>query len=123
MTMLETRIIIKNNRGFHVRAAIKFINLANRFAASVKIVKDGNEIDGKNTLPGDKKEYLASYPGRLSWNAANAYVLFGIIGLAVEQGSSILLRVSGKDEEATFKALVDLINNKFDDEAWDSLLE
>jgi len=89
VTMLEKRITIKNKLGLHARAAVKFVNLANRFGASVKIVKDGNEIDGKSIL--------------------------GILTLAATQGSEILLLVAGKDEDSAFKALADLINNRFDE--------
>jgi len=89
VTMLEKRITIKNKLGLHARAAVKFVNMANRFGASVKIVKDGNEIDGKSIL--------------------------GILTLAATQGSEILLLVAGKDEDSAFKALADLINNRFDE--------
>jgi phosphocarrier protein HPr len=87
--MLEKRITIKNKLGLHARAAVKFVNMANRFGASVKIVKDGNEIDGKSIL--------------------------GILTLAATQGSEILLLVAGKDEDSALKAIVDLINNRFDE--------
>ena len=87
--MLEQQIAIRNKLGLHARAAVKFVNLSNRFVASVKIVKDGSEIDGKSIL--------------------------GILTLAATQGSEITLRVSGKDEEAAVKALADLINNRFDE--------
>ncbi len=87
--MLEQRIAIKNKLGLHARAAVKFVNLSNRFVSSVKIVKDGNEIDGKSIL--------------------------GILTLAATQGSEISLLVSGKDEDAALKAISDLINNRFDE--------
>ena len=87
--MLEHRVAIRNKLGLHARAAVKFVNLANRFVASVKIVKDGNEIDGKSIL--------------------------GILTLAATQGSEIILLVAGKDEEAALKALSDLIANRFDE--------
>ena len=87
--MLVHRITIRNKLGLHARAAVKFVNLSNRFMASVKIVKDGNEIDGKSIL--------------------------GILTLAATQGSEITLLVAGKDEEAALKALSDLINNRFDE--------
>jgi len=87
--MLEKRITIKNKLGLHARAAVKFVNMANHFGASVKIVKDGNEIDGKSIL--------------------------GILTLAATQGSEILLLVAGKDEDSALKALADLINNRFDE--------
>jgi phosphocarrier protein len=87
--MIEKVITIKNKLGLHARAAVKFVNLANCFSALVKIVKDGNEIDGKSIL--------------------------GILTLAATQGSEIKLKISGKDEAAAFTALESLINNKFDE--------
>ncbi len=87
--MLDKTVAIRNKLGLHARAAVKFVNLANRFGASVKIVKDGDEIDGKSIL--------------------------GILTLAATQGTSIRLVVSGKDEEAAMAALVELIANRFDE--------
>ena len=87
--MVEKTIAIKNKLGLHARAAVKFVNLANRFGSAVKIVKDGNEIDGKSIL--------------------------GILTLAATQGSQIQLAITGKDEEAALGALAELINNRFDE--------
>ena len=85
--MLKKKITIKNKLGMHARAAVKFVNVANRFSSSVKIEKDGNEIDGKSIL--------------------------GILTLAAVQGTEIVLKVSGKDEDRALSALLELINNKF----------
>jgi phosphocarrier protein len=87
--MKEKEVLIKNKLGLHARAAVKFVNLANRFSSSVRIEKDGNEIDGKSIL--------------------------GILTLAATQGSQITLRISGQDEEAALKTLVALIVNCFDE--------
>jgi phosphocarrier protein HPr len=87
--MIEKRLTIKNKLGLHARAAVKFVNLANRFSSSVRIVKDGTEIDGKSIL--------------------------GILTLAATQGNQIRLFVSGKDEEGALEALEELINNRFDE--------
>jgi phosphocarrier protein HPr len=87
--MLDRTVTIRNKLGLHARAAVKFVNLANRFGASVKIVKDGDEIDGKSIL--------------------------GILTLAATQGTSIRLLVVGKDEEAAMTALAELIANRFDE--------
>jgi len=87
--MLEKEVVIKNKLGLHARAAVKFVNLANRFSSSVRIIKDAMEIDGKSIL--------------------------GILTLAASQGTKITLRVSGEDEREAMKALVTLINNKFDE--------
>jgi phosphocarrier protein len=87
--MLDKAVTIRNKLGLHARAAVKFVNLANRFGASVKIVKDGDEIDGKSIL--------------------------GILTLAATQGTTIRLITAGKDEEAAMAALVELIANRFDE--------
>jgi phosphocarrier protein HPr len=85
--MIEKEVLIRNKLGLHARAAVKFVNLANRYSASVKVIKDDTEIDGKSIL--------------------------GILTLAAIQGSSVALRVSGKDEEEAMKALTALVKDKF----------
>lgn len=88
--MVKQKITIKNKLGLHARAAVKFVNLANRFTATVKIEKDGNQIDGKSIL--------------------------GILTLAAVQGSQIILKISGKDEKNALSALKALIDNKFEED-------
>lgn len=85
--MLEKKITIKNKLGMHARAAVKFVNTANRFSSTVRVVKDGDEIDGKSIL--------------------------GILTLAAVQGTEIILKVSGEDENRALSALIGLINNNF----------
>lgn len=85
--MIEKEVFIRNKLGLHARAAVKFVNLANRYSASVKVIKDDTEIDGKSIL--------------------------GILTLAAVQGSSLALRVSGKDEDEAVKALTALVKDKF----------
>ena len=85
--MIEKEILIRNKLGLHARAAVKFVNLANRYCASVKVIKDDTEIDGKSIL--------------------------GILTLAAVQGSALALRVSGKDEDEAMKALTALVKDKF----------
>ncbi len=88
--MLEKKIVIKNKLGLHARAAVKFVNLANRYSSSVKIIKDSMEVDGKSIL--------------------------GILTLAASQGTPIKLVVNGRDENQAMQALCELINNKFGEE-------
>jgi len=87
--MIDKEVLIKNKLGLHARAAVKFVNLANRFSAHVKIIKDGAEIDGKSIL--------------------------GILTLAATQGTRIRLKLSGRDDKEALKALETLINNRFDE--------
>ena len=88
--MIEKTVTIKNKLGLHARAAVKLMNLSNRFNSSVKISKDGNEVDGKSIL--------------------------GILTLAAVKGSQITLKISGKDEKAAVEAITGLIDNKFEEE-------
>jgi phosphocarrier protein len=88
--MLEKKLTIINRLGMHARAAAKFVKLANRFKASVKIEKDGVQIDGKSIL--------------------------GILTLAAVQGAKITLTIAGTDEKSAMKALVSLIENRFEEE-------
>jgi len=85
--MVQRSIVIRNKLGLHARAAVKFVNTANRFGADVWIIKDDSEIDGKSIL--------------------------GILTLAATQGTDIALRIDGLDEEAAWDALSELINNRF----------
>jgi phosphocarrier protein len=85
--MIKKKITIKNKLGMHARAAVKFVNTANRFSSIVRIEKNGNEIDGKSIL--------------------------GILTLAAVQGTEIIIKVSGEDEDRALRALVELIDSKF----------
>ena len=87
--MVKRKIKITNKLGLHARAAVKFVNLANRFVSSVRIIKDGNEIGGKSIL--------------------------GILTLAAVQGTDITMKISGKDEDLALEALVALIKDKFNE--------
>ena len=88
--MVEKNVTIIYRLGLHARAAAKFVKLANRFKAAVKIEKDGILIDGKSIL--------------------------GILTLAAVQGTEITLRITGADEKSAMKALIFLIENRFEEE-------
>jgi phosphocarrier protein len=88
--MLKKKVKIINRLGLHARAAAKFVKMANRFKASVKIRKDDVQIDGKSIL--------------------------GILTLAAVQGTEITLTITGEDEKQAMKALVHLIQNRFEEE-------
>jgi len=85
--MIEKTILIKNRLGLHARAAVKFVNLANRFTSDVRIVKDDSDVDGKSIL--------------------------GILTLAATQGTDITIRLDGEDETSALQAIVELIDGRF----------
>ena len=85
MRQLEIEII--NESGLHARPASVLVKTASRFSSHIRIVKDDIEIDGKSIL--------------------------GVMSLAAEQGSKIILIADGEDEDCALDALVTLVNNGF----------
>lgn len=77
--MIRETIIIKNEVGLHARPAAQFVKIAERFKSNVRLCKDGIWVNGKSVL--------------------------GILTLAAEQGSEIILEVNGEDEKQAFNEL------------------
>ncbi len=87
--MVEREIVIKNRAGLHTRPAATLVKTAAKFSSDFFIYKDGMEINGKSII--------------------------GVMTLAAEQGSKLLLRFSGKDEEDAAHAVLDLFERGFDE--------
>jgi len=85
--MLETKITIINKLGLHARASAKFVATAARFQSRLDVTKDAKTINGKSIM--------------------------GVMMLAANKGSDILMQFDGPDEVAMQTAMVDLINNRF----------
>ncbi len=84
---LEKIFVIGGKLGLHARPAAIFVQTANRFEALVEVEKDDQKVDGKSIM--------------------------GIMTLAAEMGSSITVRVTGKDAAASMEALSRLIESNF----------
>ena len=84
---VERTFVIGNKLGLHARPAAVFVQTANRFEACVEVQKEDLMIDGKSIM--------------------------GIMTLAAEMGSSIIVRVTGKDALAAMDALAKLIESNF----------
>ena len=78
---------VVNQLGMHARAAAKFVHLATRFEARVRVARDGREMDGKSIM--------------------------GILLLAAARGSTIAISADGTDERAAVDALVALVEGGF----------
>lgn len=89
--MIEREMEICNRLGLHARAAAKLVHVTGRFSSQVKIQKDGEEVDAKSIL--------------------------GVLLLAAAQGSRIVVRCEGQDENEAMQAISELIGNRFDEEA------
>ena len=84
---VERVFVIGNKLGLHARPAAVFVQTANRFEASVEVQKEDLKVDGQSIM--------------------------GIMTLAAEMGSSITVRVTGKDAPAAMEALAKLIESNF----------
>ena len=85
--MIEEVLKITNRHGLHARPAAQFVKIAGKFASEIKVIKDGLEVNGKSIV--------------------------GIMMLAAEPGSEIILHIRGEDEKEAFAALNELISQKF----------
>lgn len=89
--MIERETEIVNRLGLHARAAAKLVHTAGGFQSRVTVIKDGEEVDAKSIL--------------------------GILLLAAGQGSQIVIRCDGQDEEQALKAVTALIANRFGEDS------
>jgi phosphocarrier protein len=85
--MTSQAVTVVNQLGMHARAAAKFVHLATRFQAHVRVARDRREMDGKSIM--------------------------GILLLAAPRGSTITISAEGADEGDAVAALVDLVQSGF----------
>jgi phosphocarrier protein HPr len=85
--VIEREATIVNQEGLHARPAARIVRLANGFAAEIQLAKDGLEVNGKSIM--------------------------GVMMLAAECGSSIIIRADGPDAEQAVQALAELVATGF----------
>ncbi|KAA8979772.1 MULTISPECIES: HPr family phosphocarrier protein [Gammaproteobacteria] len=88
--MIRESITIINKLGLHARAAAKLVSCAEQFESSIQLGRDGREVDGKSIM--------------------------SVMMLAASCGTDIDLIIEGADETDARDALVELINNRFDED-------
>jgi phosphocarrier protein len=81
--VVERSAPIVNRLGLHARPAAEFVKVANRFAAHIVVKKDDLEVNGKSIM--------------------------GMMMLAAECGSALVIRADGDDAEAAVEALLALV--------------
>lgn len=86
----ERTVRIVNKFGLHARPAAEFVKLANRFTSDIWVRKADLEVNGKSIM--------------------------GVMMLAAEYGSEIVIRASGVDAEAALDALEELVASRFGEE-------
>lgn len=85
--MIERPATIVNQEGLHARPAARIVRLASSFTAEIEILKDGVGVNGKSIM--------------------------GVMMLAAECGSQIMIRADGPDAEQAVEALAELVASGF----------
>jgi phosphocarrier protein HPr len=88
-TVITREVMICNRRGLHARAAAKFVTLAERFGASVDVIKDGQDVSARSIM--------------------------GLMMLGAGMGSTVELRAEGWDAKEAMDALAALVEAGFDE--------
>jgi phosphocarrier protein len=89
-TLVEKKVRITNKLGLHARPAAMLVKTAGEFESDVCIVKDDMEVNAKSIM--------------------------GVMMLAAERGCTLTIRAEGRDQEKAVKALVSLVESKFDED-------
>ena len=82
-------VTIINRLGLHARAAAQLLRLANTFKSDITLIK------------GDQK--------------ANAKTIMELLMLAATKGTLLTINAEGPDEETAVKAIIELIDKKFNE--------
>ena len=90
--MTSRSVTVVNPLGLHARAAARFVHLAARFTAQIRVARDAKVMDGKSIM--------------------------GILLLAAARGTTITISADGVDEVAAVNALADLVQTGFGEATW-----
>ena len=85
--MPERSVQVVNEAGIHARPAAEIVKTAARFRADVMIVKDDLDVNAKSIM--------------------------GVMMLAAECGSTVLLKAEGEDAQAAIDAIAGVIAGGF----------
>jgi phosphocarrier protein len=85
--MIKTKIKLLNKLGLHARASAKFVSTAAKYQSQIDVSSTSQTVNGKSIM--------------------------GVMMLAANQGSELLLEIEGPDETQMNEALIQLINNYF----------
>ena len=83
----ERTVTIVNRNGLHARPAAEIVKTAARFKSDIVLIRDDLEVNGKSIM--------------------------GVMMLAAEFGSTLMLRANGPDAEQAVAALADLVAARF----------
>lgn len=87
--MARRKVVICNKKGLHARAASRLVQVASDYGSEVRLLFGDKQADGKNIM--------------------------SVMMLAASMGTEIELEAQGEDAEAALDALVQLIEERFDE--------
>lgn len=82
--------MVNNRLGLHARPASLFVKTTGRFQCRVRVLKGGQEVDGKSIM--------------------------GLLMMAAGHGTPLTIVADGPDEADLIAAITDLFDRQFDDE-------
>ncbi len=88
--MVVRTAIIVNKLGLHARPCAQLVSAATRYKSEVYLVKEEMRVNGKSIM--------------------------GVMMLAAEKGSKIIVETDGPDEETALGELVKVIETGFDED-------
>lgn len=87
--MIEREVTIRNKAGLHTRPAAAIVKLAAKYKSDFLIEKNGMQINGKSII--------------------------GVMTLSAGQGSKLIIKFNGADEQEACNAMEELFNQGFDE--------
>ncbi|SYZ72995.1 HPr-like protein Crh [Candidatus Zixiibacteriota bacterium] len=87
--MVLKTVKVVNRLGMHARPSAMFVSHASRFKADIFLEKDGLKVNGKSIM--------------------------GVMMLAAEMGSELIIYADGDDEKEAAESLAELIGTGFGD--------
>ncbi len=90
MTVVKKQITVVNRLGLHARPAAQIVQKASQFKSEIKLSKDGLEVNAKSIM--------------------------GVMMLAAEMGSTVVIIAEGPDEEAAAEGIAQVFAGKFGEE-------
>jgi len=85
--LLKREVTIVNKLGLHARAAARFVTLAARFEADIRLQRGAREVNGKSIM--------------------------GVMMLAAARGAQLAIEAEGADAEQALDSLEQLVLERF----------
>lgn len=88
--MVEIEVTITNKLGLHARPAAKLVQVASKFISEIILKKENLEVNAKSIM--------------------------GVMMLAAEMGSRLIIRADGSDEKKAANAVAEVFEIRFGEE-------